>query len=80
MNNPRVTKKQIDLMAHTLGGRKPKKWYRNHFCAGTGHQDMADLEELEKLGLMKRRPTPTFCREDDIFFFVTDEGKKFFHD
>lgn len=67
--------KQLRLLHHTLGlcpdQRRP---YRNHFVAGTGHDDMPDLEALEAAGLMHRRPTPKFCEPGDVVFHATDKG------
>lgn len=67
--------RQIELMCHTLGGKNPKKWYRNHFVADEKHFDYDNLCSLEKEGLMSRSETPVFCNQDDIVFQVTEEGQ-----
>ena len=70
------TDRQIGLLHHTLGLRPDQREpYRNHFLAGPGHHDMPDLEALETAGLIKRTNPPSFCREQDILFCVTDAGK-----
>lgn len=75
-----LTDNQKSLLEHTLGSAVPDKWFRNHFLAGPGHSDLPDLEELEKKGFMRRIETPSFCKETDIVFKVTDEGKQFLRD
>lgn len=72
-----TTNYQRSLMEHTLGGKDPKKWHRNHFMASPGHTDLPDLRELEKAGLMKQTKAPAFCDADSLLFIVTDAGKKF---
>lgn len=72
----KASSSQILLMTHTLGGKRPKKWYRNHFYASTGHNDYDDLCDLEKQGLMSRSRPPAFCNQDDIVFHVTEKGKE----
>jgi hypothetical protein len=72
-----TTKYQRSLLEHSLGGKDPKKWYRNHFVASPGHTDLTDLRELEKAGLMKQIEAPAFCDADSMLFVVTDDGKKF---
>jgi hypothetical protein len=71
-----ITDYQRRLMEHSLGGKDPKKWHRNHFMASPGHADLPDLRILEKNGMMKQIPTPSFCASDSILFHVTDAGKQ----
>lgn len=67
---------QIALLHHTLGLRVDQRTpYRNHFVASDGHHDIADLEALERLGLMGRARTPAFCHPSDIVFCTTDAGR-----
>lgn len=67
---------QIALLHHTLGLRVDQRTpYRNHFVASDGHHDIADLEALERLGLMGRAHTPAFCHPSDIVFCTTDAGR-----
>lgn len=71
-----ITDQQLHLLHHTLGLRPDQREpYRNHFVAGPGHDDMPDLEELERLELMKRGRTPAFCNPADVVFHVTDAGR-----
>lgn len=74
MNN-HLTKNQLHLLEHSLGGSDPMKWYRNHFVACKGHTDLPDLRVLEKLGLMKESPYCPVFSPDYIGFQVTDAGK-----
>jgi hypothetical protein len=71
------TEYQRSLMEHTLGGKDPGKWFRNHFVESPGHTDLPDIRELEKLGLMKEIPAPSFCDDETIQFVVTGAGKDF---
>ncbi len=73
-----LTMAQVDLMAHSLGGNKPTKWYRNHFVAGVDHSDYEDLVILEENGYMKRMTSPSFMPDDSITFIVTEKGKQHF--
>ncbi|MNZ18476.1 hypothetical protein D3C78_354890 [compost metagenome] len=71
-----ITDKQLHLLHHTLGVRPDQREpFRNHFLAGPGHDDMPDLEELERAGLMRRGRTPAFCDPSDVVFHVTDAGR-----
>lgn len=73
-----VTAHQIELLHHTLGVRPERREpHRNHFVAGPGHHDQADLEALEASGLMKRGRTPAFCDQTDVVFHVTDAGRAY---
>lgn len=73
-----VTEQQLALLHHTLGVTpKRREPYRNHFVAGQGHHDLADLKVLQEAGLMGRSPTPAFCDVDDMVFHVTDAGRAF---
>jgi hypothetical protein len=64
---------QRSLMEHSLGGKDPKKWHRNHFMASPGHTDLPDLRALEKHGMMKQVPSLSYS----MLFLVTELGKKF---
>ncbi|MGZ4968075.1 MAG: hypothetical protein ACXV8O_01550 [Methylobacter sp.] len=73
-----ISQHQIELLNHTLGLRPDiREPYRNHFVAGPGHHDQADLESLEKLGLMQRVKAPSFCPDGDVVFICTDSGKNY---
>lgn len=72
-----ATPYQISLLQHTLGlSERSREPYRNHFVAGNGHDDMRDLEALERAGLMERRRTPAFLADGDIVFAATDAGRE----
>lgn len=71
-----ATTAQIGLLQHTLGINEfHRASYRNHFVAGPGHHDMADLEHLEAAGLMIRGHRPGFLPGDSIVFYTTDAGR-----
>lgn len=71
-----LSESQIQILQHTIGVRQDSREpYRNHFLASVGHHDYADLQALENSGLMKRVPSPSFCRADDITFVCTESGK-----
>lgn len=71
-----IVAKHIALLHHTLGltpeHRNP---FRNHFMAGAGHHDQAELLELEAAGLMAQGRTPSFCDDGDMLFMCTEAGK-----
>lgn len=73
-----VTYDQIDMMKHTIGfdnlkvrGTKHRKYepYRNYYNAG--ERDKAELDNLVKIGLMKKS-----C---ESYYHVTDDGKTFLY-
>jgi len=69
-----------DVLRHMLGAdsryKKSQRGFRNHFCAGKGHHDMATLEELEGDGrVIRRKPCALFG--DDVVFNATKEGCEF---
>lgn len=71
-----ATPAQIGLLQHTLGiNERRRDPHRNHFVAGPGHDDMADLEQLEAAGLMIRGHRPTFLPGDSIVFYTTEAGR-----
>ncbi|UXY13825.1 hypothetical protein N8I74_10875 [Chitiniphilus purpureus] len=73
-----VTTYQLGLLHHTLELRPDRREpSRNHFVAGHGHPDQADLEALVLMGLMGRSPTPRFCDPCDEVFHVTAAGKSY---
>lgn len=48
MTDKNPTEQQIELLHHALGMRPgQREGRRNHFVAGPGHYDMANLEALE---------------------------------
>lgn len=72
-----ISDQQLHLLHHSLGVRPDQREpYRNYFHAGPGHDDMPDLEDLERLELMKRGRTPAFCDQTDVVFHVTDAGRR----
>lgn len=70
------TSYQISLLQHTIGVRPDQRSpHRNHFVAGSGHQDMPHLERLVGGGLMEVRRSPAFLDDGDIVFAATEAGK-----
>jgi hypothetical protein len=68
---------QRSLMENSLGGKNPKKWYRNYFIASPGHTDLPALRALEKHGMMKQVLSISFCDSENMLFRVTEAGKRF---
>lgn len=68
----------LAVLQHSLGvdhfGRG--RQYRNHFCAGPGHDDYDTCMELVALELMTRRAGTELTGGDDLFL-VTDEGRAY---
>lgn len=68
-----VTEKQKILLQHMLGADsryRKKQWgFRNHFCASEGHADFPELQEMEKLELVKSR-----IHGESIYFYATKKG------
>ena len=77
MNSPTLSRSQYSLLWHTLGVKPGSPVpYRNHFVAGPGHSDLADLEQLVELELMCKARKPAFLHQNDIVFAVTELGTK----
>lgn len=73
-----ISSKQLNLLHHTLGLRPDQRQpYRNHFVAGPGHHDQADLLALVCAGLMTREPAPKFCAPGDEVFRCTEDGAEY---
>jgi len=70
--------RQLNIMAHALGGKDPTGWFRNHYVSGEECDNYSDLCLLEKSGFMERVKTPLFCAPADIVFIVTERGKDLF--
>lgn len=68
---------QVNLMKHALGLGRGSGEYRNHYVSGIGCSSLADLEILEREGLVHRIRTPQWMEDNDIVFMVTNEGKAF---
>lgn len=87
-----ITFKQAEILGHSLGinlfhskkstkkrdKKLPKEFYRNRFCAGTGHDDLHVLQSLEKMGYMAQGQKLNEGR--DTLWYVTDEGIKRFRE
>jgi hypothetical protein len=72
-----VTEKQLGLLHHTLGVTPEKRIpFRNHFVAGEGHHDQADLKALEATGFMSRRDNAEWMGGGDLFR-ATEAGKSY---
>jgi hypothetical protein len=63
-------------MLHTLGLTDPyqQESYRNFFTAGPKHTDIPAILKLIDNGLMKEVKSPSFLREGDQTFVVTEKG------
>lgn len=71
-----ITKEERNILFHTLGLNYKTISFRNHFLASKNHSDYKTLESLRKRGLMKLGCTPSFCRDADLLYHVTDKGKE----
>ncbi|MET3134972.1 hypothetical protein AAKU55_005275 [Oxalobacteraceae bacterium GrIS 1.11] len=75
MNAPTITDYQVGLLHHTLGlsERRREPW-RNHFMAGDGHHDQANLLDLVNAGMMTRAAVAEWMGHGDLFR-ATDAGR-----
>lgn len=71
-----MTPRQRDLARHALGLDGARKAaYRNHFVAGSGHDDYEDWEEMVRAGLaVMRDPRPASFGGDDLFWLTMEAG------
>lgn len=68
-----MTKRQIELARHALGfPNRNNMSYRNHFCAGPGHDDYDDWEDLVAKGLAVKRSDGPWG--GDSMFYLTLEA------
>ncbi len=71
-----LTDRQKKFLKSALGAHPhvPKKdWgYRNHFCAGVGSQDQADLDIMVSMGLFKTGTT--INNNQSVFYHATVAG------
>lgn len=74
MNNKEITvsKKELDIMRHSVGHLPKNKSYRNHYYTGTNDPDLCGLVEK---GLMQRLGQP--YEKELSYFSVTDAGWEF---
>lgn len=72
--SPPMNEKQIALARHALGlsSRKTVS-YRNHFCAGPGHDDFEEWEAMVAAGFATKRASKMLA-EGDVFFHLTRAG------
>jgi hypothetical protein len=61
------------VIEHSLGLSRWPRSYRNHFCAGEGHDDMPYIKSLIELGFMRASHTINDGR--DTIYVVTDAGR-----
>lgn len=72
-----MTKKQIEIMRHTLGADSDAPGYRNYFAAEPETDDYDEILSLVMLGLMKRgRSWEGNISGELVYFHVTEKGKK----
>ncbi len=79
IEEPAVSKEQLEIMLHTLGLNDPyrKESYRNYFVASSGHSDLPAILWLVSLGMMVEKHAPGFLENGDRVFHVTDKGKEY---
>jgi hypothetical protein len=69
-----MTDRQIDLARHALGLRETRLIsYRNHFCAGPGHDDFAEWEAMVAAGFAWKRESKVLP-PGDVMFHLTRDG------
>lgn len=72
-----ISAHQLSLLNHALGLRPDRREpFRNHFVAGDGHHDQADLLALVDAGMMTRRDNPKWMGGGDLFH-VSDAGTEY---
>lgn len=76
MNEPDISKKQLELLRHTLGLNYKDEIYRNFFHCGP-EEGEPDLLALKAAGLMDSKAAPAFCTPGDRTFFATEAGKAY---
>lgn len=74
LNNPAITSREFEVIAHALGTRGKEPGYRNHFCTGEGSDDYPACESLVAKGLMERH---TRSWTPDYIYTVTPAGRVF---
>ncbi|MCK8538203.1 hypothetical protein [Yersinia ruckeri] len=66
--------RHLGLLQHTIGvSEKSREPYRNHFLAGDGHSDNADLKQLVAVGYMTAHPAPAMWGDGTVYC-CTPEG------
>lgn len=69
-----MTPRQIELARHALGlTRSRLVSFRNHFCAGPGHEDFADWEAMVAAGFARKRESKVLA-PGDVMFHLTRAG------
>jgi hypothetical protein len=69
-----MTARQIELARHALGLRPSRLVsYRNHFCAGPGHDDFAEWEAMVAAGFAVKRESKVLP-PGDLLFHLTRAG------
>lgn len=77
MTGPTLTEQHYRIIEHMLiGSGRSEIPYRNHYCAGQGHDDQPLLEDLERLGLVVGRPYPLDEMGDSRIYHATQAGKR----
>jgi hypothetical protein len=71
-NKIKLTKKEKELLRHTLGLNYNPKSYRNHFAADPLTEDYRICLDLEEKGLMRQGRTN---ENKLVYFHATDAGR-----
>lgn len=69
-----VSDREIHIMQHATGWLSRWPLYRNHFCAGPGHDDFGTIQGLIVRGLMRVSREPSPLSGGDTVFCVTAIG------
>ena len=71
-----LSNKEFHILKHSLGLKKGKDIYRNHFVTGEGSADYPICETLVEKGLLFKRQALFDEIDDRYIYHVTDEGIK----
>jgi hypothetical protein len=69
-----LTERELHIMAHATGWDSRWPLYRNHFCAGEGHDAWPSIQGLIGRGLMRVTREPSDLSGGDTVFGVTAIG------
>jgi hypothetical protein len=69
-----LTERELEIMMHATGWESRWPLYRNHFCAGPGHDAWLAIHGLIGIGLMRVSRAPSELSGGDTVFCVTAIG------
>lgn len=69
-----LSERELHILQHSTGWLSRWPLYRNHFCAGEGHDDWSAIQGLIARGLMRVSRQPSALSGGDTVFCVTAIG------